>query len=119
MLTENLSEEGNSRKIDNAKGTFMAVHVDYVTKCSIGQVFAIAHHYQQEGDMMRVPDMEFIKGADAEYYPISFWQDAPLTRDDAVEWEDSEITRIDPKMQAAMVSFANTWIKNIKDQQRL
>ena len=119
LLTANWDSVGNGRKIDNTKGTFMPVHVEHVTKCTLGQIFSIAHYYEQNGDLMRDPDMEFIKGGDGEYYPISFWQDSPLKRDDAVEWEDGEITRINPKMQAALASFANTWMKNIKEQRGL
>ena len=116
-LTGFIHGANDHKQIDNAKGTFMAVHVEYVTNCSLGQIFSIAHYYEQNGNMMRDPDIEFIKGGDGEYYPISFWQDAPLKRDDSVEWEDGEITRINPKMQAALVSFANIWMKNIKEQQ--
>ena len=120
VLIEGLDNDTNDhKKIDNTKGIFMPVHVEYVGKCDMGQVFSITHYYEQNGDLMRDPDMEFIKGGDGEYYPISFWQDAPLKRDDAVEWGDDEITLINPKMQAALASFANTWMKNIKVQQGL
>jgi hypothetical protein len=120
LLTKGVdSEASESKKIDNTEGTFMPVHVEHVTQCSLGLIYSIAHYYKQNGDLMRDPDMEFIKGGDGEYYPISFWQDSPLKRDDAVEWEDGEITRINPKMQAALASFANTWMRNIKEQQGL
>jgi len=121
VLIEGMDIEANdSKKIDNTKGTFMPVHVEHVTECNLGQIFSIAHYYKQNGDLMRDPDMEFIKGGDGEYYPISFWQDAPLKRDEAVEWgENGEITGIKPKLQAALATFANTWMKNIKEQQGL
>ena len=120
LLVEGVDiEASESKKINNTKGAFMTVHVEVVALCNLGQIFSIAHYYEQNGDLMRDPDMEFIKGGDGEYYPISFWQDSPLKRDDAIEWEDGEITKIDPKMQAALASFANTWMKNIKEQQGL
>ena len=118
-LTENWDSVGNGRKIDNTNGTFMAVHVELVNECKLGQIYSVTHYYEQEGDLMRDPDMEFIKGEDGEYYPISFWQDAPLKRDEAVEWEDGEIKEIRPKLQAQLATFANLWMKNIKEQQGL
>ena len=118
-LTENWDSVGNGRKIDNTNGTFMAVHVELVNECKLGQIYSVTHYYEQEGDLMRDPDMEFIKGEDGEYYPISFWQDAPLKRDEAVEWEDGEIKGIRPKLQAQLATFANLWMKNIKEQQGL
>ena len=118
-LTESIKGAKMETKIDNTNGTFMAVHVERVGRCDMGPVFSIAHYYEQEGDKMRDPDMEFIKGEDGEYYPTSFWQDSPLVRDDAVEWEDSKVSGIRPKLQAKLATFANMWMKNIKEQQGL
>ena len=118
-LTENIDGANDHKVIDNAKGTFMPVHVEYVGKCDLGEVFSLTHYYEQNGDLMRDPDMEFIKGGDGEYYPISFWQDAPLKRDEAVEWKDSKVSGIRPKLQAKLVTFANTWMKNVVIQQKL
>jgi len=119
-LTEGVDHIGDHKKIDNTEGTFMAVHVECVAKCSIGEIFSVAHYFEQNSDLMRDPDMEFIKGGDGKYYPISFWQDAPPKRDEAVEWgEDGEITGLKSKLQAELATFANMWMKNIKEQQGL
>ena len=119
-LVEGVDIEANeSKKIDNTKGVFMPVHVEVVALCNLGRIFSIAHYYTQNGDLMRDPDMEFFQGDDGEYYPISFWQDAPPVRDEAVEWKGNEISGIRPKLQAALATFANTWMKNIKEQQGL
>ena len=63
--------------------------------------------------------LEFIKGGDGEYYPISFWQDSPPIRDEPLTWKDGEVVAFDAKRQASLVSFANTWMKNIQEQQWL
>ena len=120
MLIEGLDYETYDHKeIDNTKGTFMPVHIERIGKCNLGPIYSIAHYHKQNGDMMRDPDMEFIKGGDGEYYPISFWQDAPLKRDEVVVWKDGEITGWMGKEQAALATFANIWLKNIKEQQGL
>jgi len=118
-FTENINNIGGHKKIDNTNGTFMPISVERVNKCEAGIIFSVTHYYEQNGDLMRDPDMEFIKGADGKYYPISFWLDAPPIRDETVEWEDGEIKSIRPKMQAKLVTFANMWLKNIKEQQGL
>ena len=118
-LTEYMGEGNGHKKIDNTKGTFMTVHVEYITRCSRGPIYSIAHYYEQNGDLMRDPDMEFIKGADGEYYPISFWQDAPLKRDEVVAWKGGTIVGYNERGQAELVTFANKWMKNIKEQQGL
>lgn len=121
LLTAELHTDTNDhKKIDHTKGVFMAVHVEFIGSCSLGVIYSVSHYYKQNGDLMRDPDMEFIKGADGEYYPISFWQDSPLKRDEPLDWgEDGEVVRYDAKRQAALVTFANLWMKNIKEQQGL
>ena len=112
-------ETYDHKEIDNTKGTFMSVHVERIGKCNLGPIYSIAHYYKRNGDMMRDPDMEFIKDHNGEYYPIAFWQDSPQKRDEAVIWNGSEISKIIPKLQAALATFANTWMKNIQEQQGL
>lgn len=119
ILMKDIEGRDGHRTIDNAKGTFMPVHVERVNECELGQVFSVTCYYEQNGGSMRDPDMEFIKGGDGEYYPISFWQDAPLIRDEAVRWREGEIVGVKPKAQAKLVTFANMWMKNIKEQQKL
>ena len=120
LLVEGVDiDASDSKKIDNTKGVFMTVHVEAVGKCNLGLLFSVAHYYKQNGDLMRDPDMEFIRGGDGQYYPISFWQDSPLVRDEPLDWEDGEVVRYDAKRQTALVTFANTWMKNIKEQQGL
>ncbi|MGB7532996.1 MAG: hypothetical protein WA977_08510 [Halobacteriota archaeon] len=119
VLTGYIDGANDHKIIDNTEGTFMPVHVEHVNNCKLGQIFSIAHYYEQNGDMMRDPDMEFIKGGDGEYYPISFWQDAPPVRDEPIKWVDGDIVGYNEKQQAALVPFANIWMKNIKEQQGL
>jgi len=120
VLTEGVDiDADDSKKIDNTNGVFMTVHVEHVTDCELGQIFSIAHYYEQNGDLMRDPDMEFIKGGDGEYYPISFWQDSPLVREEPLTWKGDKVATYYEKRQAALVTFANMWLKNIKEQQGL
>ena len=116
-LTGYIHGANDHKKIDRTNGIFMPVHVEHVNTCKLGQIFSIAHYYKQNGDMMRDPDMEFIQGGDGEYYPISFWQDSPPLRDEAVDWQDGEIVGYRKQQQARLVTFANIWMLNIRDQQ--
>jgi len=53
------------KKIDNAEGTIMALHVECIGKCNLGSIFSLAHYYEQHGDLMRDPEMLFIEAEDA------------------------------------------------------
>ena len=118
VLTRQLTQLGQSQVIDNAPGAFMAVHVERVAAKEPGPIFSVTHYYEQNGDLMRDPDMEFIRGRDGEYYPVSFWQDAaPTVRHEAVEWAGDRIREYRRRMQAALAAFANQWLANIEQQQ--
>ena len=120
ILTYSINDY-EARKIqNNPSKSIMAVHIEMINKISQGPVFSVAHYYEQNGDLMKDPDMTFLRGADGEYYPLSYQQDGLGIYQDAVEWDDDgNIKGIRPKMQADMVSFANDWMVNIRDQQKL
>lgn len=108
---------GQARTIDNAEGTFMAVHVECLTGCSLGPRYSIAHYYVQNGDMMADPEMVFIKGADDRYYPEHYQQDGLGIFQRAVYIEKG--FSFHPRLQKDLAIFTSTWMKNIKQQQNL
>ena len=52
--------------------SYMDVVVEHIGDCNLGPMFSIAHYYEQNGDLMRDPEMCFIKGGDGEYYPYYY-----------------------------------------------
>ena len=113
-------------KIDNTDGAFMPVVVEkdiFLDGKYAGQVFSVAHYYEQNGDLMSDPFMRFLKAdADGNYYPICFEQHGPLARyDDVFVYNDEtgEILGYRPRMQRDLTVFANMWMRNIKWQQGL
>jgi len=111
--------------IDNTDGTYMPVHVEIIGNCSIGDLVSVAHYYEQNGDMMRDPDMVFIyangEGYTGQWYPISFRQDGCMGVDqESVTFNDrGEPSRIRRRQQAQHATFAGQWMRNIKCQQGL
>jgi len=120
-LTDGVNNYDQARIIqNNPSKSIMAVHIEMISKNSQGPVFSVAHYYEQNGDLMKDPDMTFLRGADGEYYPLSYQQDGLGIYQDVIEWDDhGNIKGFRPKMQADMVSFANDWMENIRDQQML
>jgi hypothetical protein len=117
-LTEGMSVSDH-RKIDNAEGTFMALHVECIGECNLGHIFSLAHYYKQHGDLMRDPEMLFIQAEDGGYYPVEIWQDAVNSHSVGVLIEDGKAVSIDETEQADMSMFAEVWLKNIWEQQGL
>ena len=55
-LTEGLTKLGDHRKLDDAPG-FMPVSVELVGRLPQGAIFAVAHDYEQCGDLVADPDI--------------------------------------------------------------
>jgi hypothetical protein len=53
---------GDAKKLDNEHGTFMAVSIDFLMGAGGGRswaLYAIAHRYLANGDLIPDPDVEF------------------------------------------------------------
>jgi hypothetical protein len=107
------------KKIDNAEGTFMALHVECIAECNLGPIFSLAHYYEQHGDLMRDLEMLFIQAEDGGYYPAAIWQDPVNSHGVGIQIEDGNAVSIDETEQADMTVFAEVWLKNIRVQQGL
>ena len=115
-LTDGITRENSHTRIDNNKpdSGIMAVIVEWVGDCKIGDVFSIAHYYEQEGDLMADPEMTFLKAADGRYYPMSWKMDGLGVYREGVRWADGEPTHINYREQKDEAVFAGTWMANIK-----
>jgi ParB family transcriptional regulator, chromosome partitioning protein len=109
-------DERASRKIDNAPGTYMAVTVERVGAAH----YSVAHYHEQNGDLMRDPEVVFWKGPDGRFYPVEFTQDGlPTPYQRLVEFTDGEPGAVMARQQRSCATFCATWMANIKEQQGL
>ena len=100
--------------------SFMAVTIELVGQNELGKLFSVAHYAEQNGDLMRDPEVVFILGADEEFYPVMVQQDFIGKYQDVLEYDETgKIKGWYPRLQADLAAFANFWLKNIKYQQSL
>lgn len=111
-LTDGLT--GDHHKHDNTPG-FMAVSIEIIAKSPMGQIVAVAHYYEQCGDLMADPDMTFMVTEDG-VFPMTFQQDNLGLYQKAAWWDHDQL-KFRPKLQADLVKFANQWMTNIGEQQ--
>jgi hypothetical protein len=117
-LTEGLKKVGDHCRWNNASGTFMAACVEIIGRTGLGPLVSIAHYYEQNGDLMRDPDVVFVIGADQHIYPISYRQDGLGIDQEAAYVEDGQ-WKVKTKMQADITEFCNQWMLNIEEQQNV
>ena len=64
-LTEGLNG-GHGRLITVVVNPSWPVHVEQINQTPLGPVFSVTHYYKQNGDLMRDPDMTFLRGITGE-----------------------------------------------------
>ena len=109
-------------KLDNGRG-FMPVYLETLNTKELGglgkvKFISMAHYYEQNGDLMRDPDVVFMRTRFGAYYPISFQQDNMGIYQEPVVIDEGSFM-VQKKLQASLSSFSNQWLKNIKMQQNL
>lgn len=119
VLTAGLEKIGDNKKIGNTEEIFPQIRTECVSVCNRKPVFSLTLHYKQNDSTIRTEDMEFIKGGDDEYYPTSFRQNAPIILRQPVIVGVEGVIAYSEEQQATLASFANAWMKNIKEQQGL
>jgi hypothetical protein len=112
-LVEGVDYE-SPKRIDNTNGTYMYVSVNKVGE----NRYSVAHYYVQNGDLMCDPDVVFFKASSGLWFPVMFQQANPPVYHEPIEFNDDDtIKAYRPRMLRDLVSFCNTWMSNIREQQ--
>ena len=117
-LAHGLNAPGDSTRIDNAPGTYMALCVERIGESKLGPIFSLAHYHEQNGDLVCDPDVTILRGADGEWYPLTFEQGGVAYRRSAEIAADGSV-RVNRRSQRDLVQFVNVWMRNIREQQGL
>lgn len=112
---------GNHLKISNNE-TFMPVVIEKVGSITLGtrdcELLSVAHYGEQNGDLMRDPEIVFIRDLDGSYYPESITQDYIGRHQSVVSCDDQGCAvRFNPRAQRNIAEFTGMWMENIRHQQ--
>ena len=117
-LAKGLGEIGESKRISE-NDSFMAVVVECIGLHAKGRVFSVAHYGEQNGDLMRDPDVTFLVGENGKVHPLTFRNDYFGAEEVAVELHADGKLRVDEQVLYVLVDFCNGWMKSINEQQEL
>lgn len=109
-LTTGLDDEGH-RRIDNTNGVFMPVVVERIGS----NRFSVAHYYEQNGDLVPDPDLEFVTN-DGAWFPAAVTHSSGHRRVLTTD-ADGRITHWSPSEYADLRRLACLLLSNIKAQQ--
>jgi uncharacterized protein DUF6908 len=109
-----LSDDGAAaRRVGEKGGVYMQVVVERLD----ANCYSVAHYYEQNGDLMRDPEMCFVR-ANGAWYATYFRQDGIGLEQRSAEYNPATGGfSARPRQQAQHASFANTWMRNIRAQQ--
>ena len=77
---------------------------------------SVAHSYEQQGDLMRDPELTREVGPDGTFHPVSFTQDNVGACHEAVFVDEAGRLMVRPRVLRDLTSFARLWDHNLKDQ---
>ena len=100
---------------------FMPLSVEDIGQSAEGnRLISICHYGEQNGDLMRDPDMVFemhTSAAPDMAEPLSYRNDYMGLMQEVYRYDDSgKKTHVKTRLKAELKSFARTWFTNLKDQ---
>jgi len=80
---------------------------------------SLCHYGELNGDLMRDPEMIFFRDSKCDYYPFYYRNDYVIFEQFTGKIVENKLVIRKAKYQASQVEFANLWMENIKEQQRI
>ena len=118
VLTQLLGNETAVRLTVNG---YMPLSIESIgTSADGNRLIALCHYGEQNGDLMRDPEMVFelfIHGEASTAEPLSFQNDYMGVFQEVYRYDDTgKKTHVNTRLKTELKSFARTWFKNLKDQ---
>ena len=97
---------------------FMPLSIEFIGAGPRGlPLVSVMHFYEQNGDLMRDPDMEFEIDGQGKWHPVSYRQDSIGLMQEAVFVDDKTgKVMARPKLVRDLERFSATWSKNLDEQ---
>ena len=112
---------GTDRAVRLTVPGFMPLSVEDIGQSGDGnRLISICHYGEQNGDLMRDPEMVFelfTHGEASAAEPLSFQNDYMGLFQEVYRYDESgKKTHVKTRLKAELKSFARTWFTNLKDQ---
>jgi hypothetical protein len=97
----------------NNDPTFMSLTIEILDNNQI----SLCHYGEQNGDLMRDPEMVFWKDENGNYFPFYFRNDYVGLEEFSGEIIDKKLVINNVEKQKNQIEFVDIWMENIKYQQ--
>ncbi len=114
-LIEHLNGEDHVKIKNNS--AYIPLTVEKLYDTALGPVYSLCHYSGPvEGDWMKDPDGTFVITEDG-IAPLEWQNDYASMYTEAATIEGGKLVVQSPSDYSSLVSFANAWLVNIKEQQ--
>ena len=97
--------------------SFMPVHIERIDTLTIGEKWSVSHYGEQNGDLMRDPEVVFLVYPNDTYFPVYYRQDYLGIEYDTVIFADGLPAFYFRDKYNDLRQFCHLWLNNIKHQQ--
>jgi hypothetical protein len=98
---------------------YMSLSIEAIgTSADGNRLISLCHYGEQNGDLMRDPEMVFeVHSTTAAAEPLSFQNDYMGVFQEVYRYDDDgKKTHVNTRLKQELKSFARTWFTNLKDQ---
>jgi len=98
---------------------FMPLSIEAIgTSADGNRLISICHYGEQNGDLMRDPEMVFeVHSATSAAEPLSFQNDYMGLLQEVYRYDEAgKKTHVNTRLKAELKSFARTWFSNMREQ---
>ena len=98
---------------------YMPLSIEAIgTSADGNRLISLCHYGEQNGDLMRDPEMVFeVHSTNAAAEPLSFQNDYMGVFQEVYRYDDDgKKTHVNTRLKQELKSFARTWFTNLKDQ---
>ena len=100
---------------------YMPLSIETIgTSADGNRLISLCHYGEQNGDLMRDPEMVFelfVHGEVSAAEPLSFQNDYMGVAQNVYRYDEAgKKTHVNTRLKAELTSFARTWCTNLKDQ---
>ena len=112
---------GNETAVRLTVNGYMPLSIESIgTSADGNRLISLCHYGEQNGDLMRDPEMVFelfTHGEASTAEPLSFQNDYMGLFQEVYRYDDSgKKTHVNSRLKQELKSFARTWFQNLKDQ---
>ena len=112
---------GNETAVRLTVNGYMPLSIESIgTSADGNRLISVCHYGEQNGDLMRDPEMVFelfTRGEASAAEPLSFQNDYMGLFQEVYRYDDTgKKTHVNVRLKQELTSFARTWFKNLKDQ---